>query len=196
MERTAVCALSRPYGENYRSSSDFPWIAASNGADLAGVGRGGHFRFPAATPAAFTERGTGSRGCHISPVPSVPLRARPAPLGTEPYPGRRCRLSLPSVRSLLLAAAVPARPDTDRCVWMLAERSDGCEGLGRAAGSVSPAGAGTARSPLTIAGVLRREEPDKRRATCATPGEWPEKRRWERQHLCPGICALHPGEVF
>lgn len=54
MGRTAVCALSCPYGENYRSSSDFRWIAASNSADLAGVGREGHFRFPAAAPAAFT----------------------------------------------------------------------------------------------------------------------------------------------
>lgn len=52
LERAAVCALARPYGENYPSSSDFRWIAASNSPDLAGVGRGGHFRFPAAAPLA------------------------------------------------------------------------------------------------------------------------------------------------
>lgn len=89
MERTAVCALSCPYGENYRSSSDFRWIAASNSADLAGVGREGHFRFPAATHGRKEERGAVSRGRRSfsgSLRAAAPLRAR---LGAKPCLGRR-----------------------------------------------------------------------------------------------------------
>lgn len=93
MERTAVCALSCPYGENYPSSSDFRWIAASNSADLAGVGRGGHFRFPAATPAAGAAGERSEEQCPgAAAAPRAPSLPHPAPCpastGSGPSPAR------------------------------------------------------------------------------------------------------------
>lgn len=83
MERAAACALACPYGENYPSSSDFRWIPASNSPDLAGAGRGGHFRLPAERPQSESAQAG-------SPAPPQPRKAPGRDLRSAAPEHRRC----------------------------------------------------------------------------------------------------------
>lgn len=102
-----------------------------------------------------------------------------------------------------------ARPP-DRGVWVLTERSDGCEGMDRAPRSMSPrspvCGGGcrisavTPRTGLTFL-VVPAAKKAERSVSELRPPEGNSQRRdpGKGRHLCPGyslIRALHRGEVF
>lgn len=200
MERTAVCALSCPYGENYRSSSDFRWIAASNGADLAGVGREGHFRFSLLLlPPARRERGARNRLPERPQLPGLP-RCRPRSVpgqprpGAKPCPGKRClprpvRCSSSSPGS---GNSSPALTPSAGCWRELAAAKGSAEQR-----SVSPEP--PLPTLLTFAGALAAERAGRAMSDLRYPrGKAGQAKRGKAAPLprYSLICALHRGEVF